>query len=142
VTRSDLEVAESVIEAFGDEDVERIMPLIHPDFEATTPPGLAAEPDTYRGHDGVRRYFASFYDAVDKIWLEVHESRQVGGKVLIHATLHSRGRSTGIEAGIESYLLWTIKDEQVLRAEIFATEAEALAATEGSQSGGGQPERD
>lgn len=113
------------------------MPLIHPDFESITPPGLAAEPDTYRGHEGVRRYFSSFYDAVDKIWLEGHEFRQVGGKVLIHATLNTRGRSTGIEAGIEAYFLWTIKNEQLIRAEIFATEEEALAAAEVSQPDSG-----
>ena len=121
------------MEAFGDEDVENILQYIHPDFVGTTPPGLAAEPDTYRGHDGIRRYFSSFYDAVDKIWTEPHEFRQVGDRVLIHATLNSRGRTTGIEAGIEAYFLWTVKDEMVIRAEIFPTEKEALAAAEDAQ---------
>ena len=122
-----------MIEAFGGEDVETIIPFVHPDFESTTPSGLAAEPDTYRGHDGVRRYFASFYEAMDKIWLEARDFREIGGKVLFRGTLHSRGRSTGIESGIEAAMVWTVKDEKLIRMEIFATEEEALAALEAPQ---------
>ena len=33
----------------------RILALAHTDFEAVVPPELSAEPDTYRGHDGIRR---------------------------------------------------------------------------------------
>ena len=135
MARPDTDVVKDALEAFGNEDVETIIPFIHPDFVGTTPPGLAAEPDTYRGHDGIRRYFSSFYDAVDKIWTEPHEIRQVGDTVLIHATLHSRGRTTGIEAGIEAYFLWTVKDELLFRAEIYPTEAEALAALDAPQPG-------
>jgi hypothetical protein len=134
VARSDIEVVKAAIDAFGDEDVEKLMPFIHPDFESATPPGMAAEPDTYRGHEGVRRYFASFYDAMDKIWLEAREFRGVGGKVLFRGTLHSRGRSTGIESGIDAFMLWTVADELLIRMEIFATEDEALASAEGGQS--------
>jgi len=28
----------------------------HPDFVGVVPPELSAEPDTYRGHAGIRRY--------------------------------------------------------------------------------------
>ena len=56
--------------AFNADGVDGILPFIHPDFEATTPPELAAEPDTYRGHEGVRRYFDSFYEIMDEIRFE------------------------------------------------------------------------
>lgn len=134
MARSDTEVVKAAMEAFGNEDVETIIPFVHPDFETTTPSGLAAEPDTYRGHDGVRRYFASFYEAMDKLWLDARDFREVGGgRVLFVGTLHSRGRSTGIESEIEAIMLWTIEDELLRRTEIFATEEEALAAVEASQ---------
>jgi ketosteroid isomerase-like protein len=133
MARSDLEVAKEATEAFGRNGVEGILPLIHPEFESTTPPGLAAEPDTYRGHEGIRRYFDSFYEAMDKVWLEAEDFREIGGKVMMHGRLWSRGRSTGLESNIEAIFVWTIKDEQVIRAEIFATEEEALAAIEGTQ---------
>ena len=60
-------------------DVEALLTLIHPDFEVTTPPGLAAEPDTYRGPEGIRRYFDSFYEAMDRVSFEPHDFIGVGG---------------------------------------------------------------
>jgi ketosteroid isomerase-like protein len=133
VARSDLEVAKEATERFGRGDVEELLPLIHPEFEATTPQGLAAEPDTYRGHEGIRRYFASFYEAMDKVWLEAEDYREVGGRVVVPGKLWTRGRSTGLETNIAAVFVWTVKDEQVIRAEIFATEEEALAALEAHQ---------
>jgi ketosteroid isomerase-like protein len=136
MAKTDLQVAREATERFGTEGVEGLLGVIHPEFETTTPPGLAAEPDTYRGHAGVRRYFDSFYEAMDKVWLEADDYREVGGKVMVHGRLWSRGRSTGLESSLEAVFLWTVKDEQVIRAEIFATEEEALAAI------GAQPEAD
>jgi ketosteroid isomerase-like protein len=125
----------------GFEDMERegwekaILPLIAPDFELTTPPDLAAEPDTYRGPDGMRRYFESFYEAMEEIHFRPHEFREVGEWVVVPFTITARGRSTGIEA--EQYLVaaWKMRDGKVVRAEVFAQVEEALAAL---GDGGGQ----
>ena len=46
--------------------------MIHPEFEVTTPQSLASEPDTYRGHEGIRRYFDSFYEAMENVYFEGH----------------------------------------------------------------------
>lgn len=138
MTRSDIEVAKDVTERFGRVDVEELLPLIHPEFEATTPPGLAAEPDTYRGYEGIRRYFASFYEAMDKVWLEADDFCEVsGGRVMVRGRLWTRGRSTGLETHLEAVFVWTIRDELVISTEIFATEEEALAAMEGGHPEGG-----
>jgi ketosteroid isomerase-like protein len=54
VPSRNLEVVQRGFEAFNRDGIEGIIPLIHPDFEATTPPDLASEPDTYRGAEGSR----------------------------------------------------------------------------------------
>ena len=97
----------------------------------TTPANLAAEPDTYRGPEGVRRYFDSFYDAMDEVRFEPGEFREVGGRVIAQSTLIARGRATGIEAEQEVVLVWSLRDDQVIRVEVFATLDEALEATQG-----------
>ena len=98
MSEDDIAVVRAGYEALRERGVEGLMPLIHPEFEVTTPPGLAAEPDTYRGPDGVRRYFDSFYDAMDEIRFEPREFREAGGRVIVPVTLTARGRTTGIEA--------------------------------------------
>lgn len=114
--------------------VEALLPLIHPDFELTTPPELAAEPDTYRGPEGIRRYFDSFYEAMDEVHFEPSDFHEVGDRVVVETTLHARGRSTGIEAEQRVALVWELRDGQAVSLEAYASLDEALEA---ARLGGG-----
>ena len=126
----DVEVVRAGFEALSERGVEGLIPLIHPEFEVTTPPDLAAEPDTYRGPDGVRRYFDSFYDAMDEIRFEPRDFLAAGGRVIVPVTLTARGRTTGLEARQEFVMAWTLRDGKATRVEIFGTLVEAEAAAE------------
>ena len=126
----DVAVVRAGFEALSEQGVEGLIPLIHPEFEVTTPPDLAAEPDTYRGPDGVRRYFASFYDAMDEIRFEPRDFLAAGGRVIVPVTLTARGRTTGLEARQEFVMAWTLRDGKATRVEIFGTLVEAEAAAE------------
>ena len=58
--KSNLQLVEDGFAAFAGDGVEGLISLIADDFVLVTPPSLASEPDTYRGKDGLRRYFDSF----------------------------------------------------------------------------------
>jgi uncharacterized protein len=126
-----VEVVRRGFEALSEGGVEALLPFIDPEFEVTTPANLASEPDTYRGHDGIRRYFDSFYDAMDDIRFEPGEFREAGGRVIVPTVLHARGRTTGIETKQEVVMAWTLRDGLAVRVEPFATLDEALAAVQG-----------
>jgi ketosteroid isomerase-like protein len=130
VSRENLEIVERGIEAFNERGVEGIIPFIHPDFEATTPPNLASEPDTYRGHDGVRRWFDSFYEVMDQIRWDAHSFQQVGDEVVVEFALRARGKTTGLDFGQEAVMVWTLRDGKGMRIQLFETLDEALAATQ------------
>lgn len=110
--------------------VEALLPFIHPDFEVTTPAGLAAEPDTYRGPEGIRRYFESFYEAMDRVEFVPEEFIAVGERTVVPMTLRARGRTTGIETEQHVVQIWELKDGQAIRVLVFATLKEALSAAE------------
>ena len=116
-------------------DFERIFEFIHPDFEATTPPGLAAEPDTYKGHEGVRRYFDSFYEIMDDIRFVPESFREVGDRVVVEFTLYATGKSTGLEVEQKAVQVWELKDGQAISVDVYATLEEALAVEEGRDLG-------
>lgn len=126
----DVEILRRGFEAFRTGGVEALLPFIHPEFEATTPASLAAEPDTYRGHEGVRRYFDSFYDAMDEISFELREPTSVGNRVIVPTTLHARGRTTGIEAEQEFVAAWWFRDGKAIRSEVYPTLEEAMEAAQ------------
>ncbi len=132
MSSDNLEIVQSGFEAFNEGGVEGILVFIHPDFEATTPPSLASEPDTYRGHDGVRRWFDSFYEVMDEIRWDAHRFQQVGDQVVVEFTLRARGKTTGLDFGQDAVMVWSFRDGKGSRIELFETLDEALAATEGT----------
>ena len=122
----DLELVKRGFAAFNEGGVEGILPFFHPEFEATTPPELASEPDTYRGHAGVRRWFDSFTDAMDEIRWEPREFHQAGDRIVVEFTLRARGRSTGLEFGQDAVMVWELRDGKAVGLRLYPTLAEAL----------------
>jgi ketosteroid isomerase-like protein len=109
-------------------DIERILRFTHPDFEAVIPPELSAEPDTYRGHEGVRRYFASFDDAVDEVRFEPQRFWDAGEAVVVAMRLTARGKQTGIPVEQRYAQIWTFRDDMAARVRTFTSLRDALDA--------------
>jgi ketosteroid isomerase-like protein len=130
VPGENVEIVKRAFAAFKQGGVEALLGFVHEDFEATTPPGLATEPDTYRGHEGVRRYFDSFYEAMDDVRWESHSFREAGDRVVVEFTLYARGKSTGLEFGQPAVQVWELRDGKGIGLELYPTLEEALAALE------------
>jgi ketosteroid isomerase-like protein len=128
MSQENLEIIRTAYTVFAEQGVEAVIPFTDPEFEATTPPALASEPDTYRGHDGVRRFWGSFGGAMEGVYLEGREFSSVGDKVVVNTIMHARGRTTGIDTEAHAFLVWTLRDGLVTRVETFAEQAEALEA--------------
>jgi ketosteroid isomerase-like protein len=128
VIKSNAETMREALERLNSEGWEALLPLMAPDFELTTPPGLAAEPDTYRGEEGMRRYWESFYEVMEEIRIEPKEFREVEDWVVVPFTMTARGRTTGIESGLEAVMAWRWRDGLAVRALVFPDLEQALAA--------------
>ena len=128
---SNVEIIERGFAAFNEGGVDGILPYIHPDFEATTPPELASEPDTYRGHEGVRRWFDSFDEVMDEIRWDARGFREVDGRVLVEFTLRARGKTTGLDFGQDAVMVWELRNGRAIRVSLYPTLDEALTAVEG-----------
>ena len=128
--RDNVEIVRRGIEAFNERGVEGILPFIDPEFETTTPPDLATEPGTYRGHDGVREWFDSFNDVMEEIRWDAGEFRAVGDRVVVEFALRARGKSTGLDFGQHAVMVWTLRDGRAIRLTLHPTLDEALAAAE------------
>jgi ketosteroid isomerase-like protein len=131
---SDLEIVERGIEDFNEKGIEGILPYIHPDFETTTPPELASEPDTYHGHEGIRRWFDSFDEVMDEIRWNARSFREVGDRVVVEFTLSARGKTTGLDFGQDAVMVWELRDGQAIRLSVYPTLDQALAAVEQESS--------
>jgi ketosteroid isomerase-like protein len=128
MSRQNAEIVRRAYAVLAEEGVDAVLAFIDPDSESTTPASLASEPDTYRGHEGVRRWFSSFGDAMEGVYLEGLEFTAVGDKVLVDTKLHARGRATGIETVQRAFVVWTLREGLVTRADTFAERGQALEA--------------
>jgi len=128
MSRENVETVRQGFEAFNSGDIGRILEFTHPDFEAEVPPELSAEPDTYRGHDGVRRYFRSFEGALDEVHFQPERFWDVGQSVVVAVRLTAKGRQTAIRVEQRIAQVWTIHDGKALRVRTYPSLSEALEA--------------
>ena len=103
----DLDVVRAIYAAFAARDLEGALDFIAPDceihLEATSRAVGRSEP--YRGHDGLREYFADVERGWNELELHADDYRTVPGSVVVmgHVTAHD-----GTQA-IRRRVLWTWK---------------------------------
>ena len=101
----DVDVVRAIYAAFAARDVEGVLDFISPDCEIhlVGTASAAGRRGPYRGHDGLRQYFAD----VERVWreLEVHASdyRTVPGSVVVMGTVSG---NTGRER-IRRRVMWS-----------------------------------
>ncbi|MDP9483956.1 MAG: nuclear transport factor 2 family protein [Chloroflexota bacterium] len=127
--RDDLELIKQAFEVLDSETFEQALPLVAEDFEMVTTRDVASEPDIYRGPDGIRRWFDSFLQAMDRVRVEGRHFHEAGDdQVIVEFRLLARGRQSGIEAGQDAIGLATVDDGKLARLEFFTSLEAARAA--------------
>jgi uncharacterized protein len=128
MSEENLDLVRRAHEALRAGGVEALLEFIHPEFEGEAPPSLSVEPDVYRGRAGIRRYFDSFYDAVDEVRFEPEEFIDAGDHVVIPMQIVVKGRGSGIETGLRMTQVWTIREGMVVRIYPYVDKETALEA--------------
>jgi ketosteroid isomerase-like protein len=128
MSQEHVEIVRQMLNAFNEEDVERIFALTHRDVEIEITPSVSAEPDTYRGHAGMRRYRESFQEAMSEIRFEAERLYDAGSAVVVTLRLTARGRQTGILVEQRSAGVWTVSEGKVIGVRTFPSTGDALAA--------------
>lgn len=127
MAEDNVEIVKRGFEALHRDGIDAMIDLLDPEFEATVPPELSVEPDTYRGHEGMRRYFAAF-EGLDEVRFEFVDAVGAGDKVVATMRLRAKGTDTGIEVEQLAYQVWTVRNGKAVRVEAFADKSAALEA--------------
>jgi ketosteroid isomerase-like protein len=102
--------------------------LLHPEIDWVMH-GTPAGDVTYRGRDGVRRWFAEQDDAWSDQWWEVEDVRETpDGRVLALIIAHAVGRGSDVPVRLPLANIWTIEEGRATRFEIFIDRTAALEA--------------
>jgi ketosteroid isomerase-like protein len=114
---SDAEIVRELFDRFYGEGFERALELIADDFVMTVPPSMSAEPDSYEGHEGARRYFDGFEGSIEGLSFEALEIEEQDGVVIAWMRFSGRGASSGIEVEQYAAVLSRVEDGKVVRME-------------------------
>ena len=103
---------------------------LHPDFvwDMSSFRGWP-EQKIYPGIEGARQFNAEWGDAWDEWEVEVEDYIDAGERVVV--IVHQRGRSkaTGVPVDMRFGQVWTLRDGQSIRMQMYASPEEAIEAT-------------
>jgi ketosteroid isomerase-like protein len=125
------ETVRRLYERVNEGGVEAAIDLIAEDFVATVPASMSAEPDVYRGHDGVRRYFAGFEGLMEDVRFEPLEFVEEGDAVIVWIRFSGRGAASGIDVGQFAAVVQRVRDGKVTWMEAHPDMDAARAALAG-----------
>jgi ketosteroid isomerase-like protein len=133
VSRENVELVRRLYDAVASRDTDTVLSIYHPELEwdhsHNTELAALVGGETYRGHEGLRRWSREFYSAFDDVEAELEELIDAGDKVIVVLNYRGRGRVSGIEVGFTRMAgVMTIRDGQVVRAEWYRDGAQALEA--------------
>lgn len=110
------ELLRRLFELYEREGVEAVLPLVAPDAVLVVPPTMSAEPDTYEGHEGTRRYFAGFDGAIDDVQFTLREAHdETPTSVLAAMEVKGVGATTGIPIALDVVLECHVRGGRVVR---------------------------
>jgi ketosteroid isomerase-like protein len=114
---SNVEVVRRLFELYASGGMEAALEVLDEQLVIVIPPEMSAEPDSYHGHEGARRYFDGFEGMLEDIRYEALELIPKGEHVLVHARLAGRGVSSGLEVELETIVVHTVEGGKITRIE-------------------------
>ena len=126
MSRENVELARRAFQAFNDRDLDAVLAGLHDDVEAY--PRLAAVEGGYRGHDGIRRWWAQLLSTFPDFHVEILELRDLGEFMIL--ALRLRGRGAESDTPIDA-VVWHVnefRDGKTIRWRVYTSEDEALEA--------------
>jgi ketosteroid isomerase-like protein len=127
VAGADVSVVKAVFAAFAERDVERVLELIHPEFEFTTlTSDYAGRTEPYRGHEGIRQYFRDVSQVWDDLRLTPRDFREVGGDILVTGRVNARSAARIVDGS--TGWVWRVRDGRVVYGRVYPSAADAERA--------------
>ncbi len=122
-----VEVATQAIEAFNETDVDAFAALTTPDFE-WSPSMVAVEGETFRGREGIDRYFRSLGIAWERFHVHREEFREAEDLVVMLGRLEGRGIGSGVPVDSSLGMVFDLRGGMISRIRGYLDHDEALRA--------------
>jgi ketosteroid isomerase-like protein len=127
MSQENVEIVGRIYERLNRGDVEGVVALCDDDFLIDMSERVF-NPDTYRGHDGNRRFYEGVQDAWESYRWDVEETRIAGDSVVAMLHCHGRSREGGPEPDSRVAWLWRLQRGRPVSLRAYRDRTEALEA--------------
>ena len=131
MSQENVEIVRQVYAAAARRDPASVLAAYDPDVEwdvSRSPMARLVGGGVYRGHEGLRSFFAAYHEAWENIDYAYEELIDAGDRVISIDAERGLGRASGVEVELTQYAVWTIHEGKIVRVVWFPTRAEALQA--------------
>jgi ketosteroid isomerase-like protein len=115
------------VEEFNRRDFDSLIADTDPAVELCEWPE-APGAQTYRGPDGLRQALGRWFEAWEWMHLDIAEIVDAGDRVLVSLNQRARGSGSGAEVELTSHNVYTFRDGNVTRVQLFIDREAAVAA--------------
>jgi ketosteroid isomerase-like protein len=125
-----VERARTAYDAWAARDLDAFVEVFSEDVELRPFLGRGLGSTTYRGHDGLRRWYEEATEEWDELVIEPREFLERGDHLVIFLRAVGRGRGSHVEVAAEIVHVAEFRDGKFIRLDGFGDREQALAALE------------
>jgi len=130
MSQANVEIVRRVTDVMDAEGFEAALPIFleaaHPDVEWREDPAWPGSAN-YRGLEQVRQVIRDRMDTLD-FDQETEDVIDAGDKVLVLVRWRGRGRASGAQGEMSMAMVWTVREQAIMRLEFFLDRARAFEA--------------
>jgi ketosteroid isomerase-like protein len=127
MARENIEVVRRTFEAFAAADLDSLLPLLDPGVEVRS---LLAEPEgtTFRGHEGVRKWFATVHEIFPDWSPMLQRAHDLDGAVVAAFHVTATGAGSGVPIDEDFWYAARFAEGKIVSFGFFRTEGDAREA--------------
>jgi ketosteroid isomerase-like protein len=126
MSQENVEAVHRGVDAMNRGEPDAILDMV--DDEVVWEPLRASFEGAYRGHAGMRRYFADTAESFERFEVRFTEMRDLGERVLAIGTVRARGRDSGAEIEIVTAAVFTFREGRLVHYKDYGDRRAALEA--------------
>jgi ketosteroid isomerase-like protein len=129
MSRENVELVRRFEESWTRRDLDAALDCVDGEFVFDWSDSMSPFKGTYKGHDGLARFWTDMLDAWEHFSPEMEEVIDLGPERLITVdVVRARGKESGIDMAARGAMLWSVREGKILRGKMFQTKDEALEA--------------
>jgi ketosteroid isomerase-like protein len=129
MSQENVELVRRFEESWAKSDLDAALECVHAEMEFDWSNSMGPFAGTYRGRDGLARFWNEMLDAWEHFSPQAVEIIDIGPNGLITLDIvRGRGKGSGVDTEAQGAMLWTFRGRKIVRAKMFQTKEEALEA--------------